>query len=161
LSPIVGVEPPLTQPPTSSSSPTNSTSSSTSQQSIADDLAFQFIGTQLVHELKQQHQQNKQAAFFNFELLKYEFKYTTPIPIVLNANWTCEPSECSFELGFDYVFNFRKHLSQANFMVILPLTVTWADQPCKIVLTRSEPIALTQENDNKLQVKNEKIKKII
>lgn len=119
-----------------------------------DHLSFEFIGPHLTHELKQQHQANKQAAFFNFELLKYEFKYTTVPPLVLNATWACpQPDEHTFELTLDYVYNFRKNLAQANFMVILPLTVVWADQMCKISLVKSEPnTALTQENENKLQV---------
>lgn len=122
--------------------------------STGDDLSFEFIAGQLTQELKQQHQQNKQAAFFNFELLKYEFKYMIAPPLVLNAAWTCsQPSEHAFELSLDYVYNFRKNLSQAHFMVILPLTVVWGDQVCKLGLLKSEPTTnMVQENENKLQV---------
>lgn len=134
---------------------------STQANSSNDDLSYEFIGPHLTHELKQQHQANKQAAFFNFELLKYEFKYATtssqPPPLVLNAAWSCaNPSDHMFELTLDYSFNFRKNLSQANFMVILPLTVVWSDQMCKISLVKSElsqnTTPMTQENENKLQV---------
>lgn len=120
-----------------------------------ENLTFQFINANLIGELKQQHQQNKLAAFFNFELLKYEFKYgaSTPPPLVINANWSSNPAEPNtFELNFDYLFNFRKQLAQVNFMVILPPGVDDNGQPVRASLVSSEPSALTQENDNKLQV---------
>ncbi len=109
-----------------------------------DTFDFQFITQSLVAELKQQHQQNKMAAFFNFELLKYEFKYTQT-PLVLNAFWSNDPSESAIQLDLDYVFKFRKHLSQCNFMIVIP----WQS---KVKLTKSDPPALVQETDNKLHI---------
>ena len=112
-----------------------------------EDLTFKFISANLVRELKQQHQQNKQAAFFNFELLKYEFKYAQSAPLVLNANWSHNTDENTVELNLDYTFSFRKHLSQVNVMIVMPLTAT-----AKVHLKKSEPPALIQESENKLQV---------
>jgi hypothetical protein len=112
-----------------------------------EDLTFKFINPNLVRELKQQHQQNKQAAFFNFELLKYEFKFTQSAPLVLNANWSHNKEENTVELNLEYTFSFRKHLSQVNLMIVMPMT-----SATKVQLKKSEPTALIQENENKLQV---------
>ena len=110
-----------------------------------DNLHFQFLMANLSKELKLQHQQNKQAAFFNFELLKYEFKYSTT-PLVLDARWSSNETDSIIELDIDYTFNFRKNLSQVNFMAVVPFG------SLKVTLIKSEPNALAQENDNKLQV---------
>lgn len=117
-----------------------------------ENLSFKFISNNLVTELKQQHQQNKQAAFFNFELLKYEFKYATQAPLVLNANWSNNQQEQTIEVVLDYNFTFRKNLSQVNFMIIIPTSVTQSQSVFKISLLKSEPSVVTQENDDKLQV---------
>lgn len=119
-----------------------------------DSFQFKFSTPNLVQELKQQHQQNKLAAFFNFELLKYEFKYSTT-PLVLNANWSNNPIDNTIELNLNYQFNFRKNLSQVNFMIVMPTgkQSTAATSPIdKISLVKSEPTALIQENDNKMQI---------
>jgi len=112
-----------------------------------EDLKFKFINPNLVRELRQQHEQNKQAAFFNFELLKYELKYVQAAPLILNANWSKNNEEKTVELNLDYVFSFRKNLSQVNFMIVMPISVT-----TKVHLVKSEPNALVQETENKLQV---------
>ena len=114
--------------------------------STFDNLQFSFLMGNLTKELKLQHQQNKQAAFFNFELLKYEFKYSTT-PLILNANWSIDESDSSVSLTLEYTFNFRKSLSQVNFMLMMPFL-----QQSKVSLVKSEPNALIQETDNKLQV---------
>lgn len=132
----------------SSTSPNNSlTSSSSSLSSLAESLQFQFVTQNLITELRKQHQQNKQAAFFNFELLKYEFKYSNT-PLILNAQWTSLPTEDSIELNLDYTFNFRKNLSQVNFMIVMPVSKTSE----KITLAKSEPQAMVQETGSKLQI---------
>jgi hypothetical protein len=116
----------------------------------SNSLEFQFNNANLINELKQQHQQNKLAAFFNFELLKYEFKYTNQTaPLTLNANWSSNKQEQTIELNLDYVFSFRKQLSQVNFMIVIPPA---SSSNNKLSLTQSEPSALVQENDNKLQI---------
>jgi len=121
----------------------------------SETFQFKFTSANLVHELKQQHQQNKLAAFFNFELLKYEFKYSTT-PLVLNAQWTNNPIDNTIELNLNYTFNFRKHLSQVNFMIVMPMTsptlLPTANPTDKITLIRSEPNAVVQETDQKLQI---------
>ena len=115
-------------------------------------LHFHFLTPNLVRELKEQHQQNKLAAFFNFELLKYEFKYNST-PLILNANWKCNESESTIELNVDYTHAFRKQLSQVNFMIVMPTQPAGAQkESAKISLTKSEPSALVQENENKLQI---------
>lgn len=125
----------------------NSSTSSSSINSLTESLQFQFVTQNLITELKQQHQQNKMAAFFNFELLKYEFKYSNT-PLVLNARWTSNPDESTIELTLDYVFNFRKNLSQVNFMIVMPINKSNE----KISLVKSEPTAMVQETENKLQI---------
>ncbi len=127
-------------------SPLNSSTDSLGAQ--AESLQFQFVTPNLIAELRQQHQQNKQAAFFNFELLKYEFKYSKT-PLVLNAQWTSCPEENTIELCLNYVFSFRKNLSQVNFMIVMPLSKPSKE---KITLVRSEPNTLVQETENKMQV---------
>ena len=114
---------------------------------IDEDLKFKFQNASLVKELKQQHQQNKQAAFFNFELLKYELKYVQAAPLILSAHWAHNNDESSVELNLDYAFSFRKHLSQVNFMIVMPTNAA-----SKVCLVKSEPNALVQETENKLQV---------
>ncbi len=123
------------------------TSSPSSINSIAESLQFQFVTHNLITELKKQHQQNKLAAFFNFELLKYEFKYSNT-PLVLNAQWTSYPKENSIELNLDYTFNFSKSLSQVNFMIVMPLNKSNES----ICLSKTEPQAMLQETGNKLQI---------
>ncbi len=127
-------------------SPLNSSTDSLGAQ--AESLQFQFVTPNLIAELRQQHQQNKQAAFFNFELLKYEFKYSKT-PLVLNAQWTSCAEENTIELSLNYVFSFRKNLSQVNFMIVMPLSRPSKE---KITLVRSEPNSLVQETENKMQV---------
>ncbi len=132
----------------------SSFTSMVSSNSTNEHLQFQFIGSKLVNELKQQHQQNKLAAFFNFELLKYEFKYSNT-PLVLNAQWSKNVIENTIELNLDYAFNFSKNLSQVNFMTIMPLKCSKSETDEfyeKICLISSEPKALIQETDNKIQV---------
>ncbi len=124
----------------------SSIGSNTSMNASANSLDFKFIMANLTSELKQQHQQNKLAAFFNFELLKYEFKYTNT-PLTLEAKWSSNPSENTVELNMNYLFNFRKHLSQVNFMLVLPVSNQY-----KVQLVSSEPKVLVQEADSKLQV---------
>jgi hypothetical protein len=112
-------------------------------------LEFGFNNANLIGELKQQHAQNKLAAFFNFELLKYEFKYTSPTaPLTLNAQWSANKLEQTIELNLEYVHSFRKQLSQVNFMIVIPPSSSHA----KLSLAQSEPSALVQESDNKLQI---------
>ena len=143
-------QPSFTLDPFSSSS-----SSSISPVSSNSDskLEFSFITQNLITELKQQHQQNKLAAFFNFELLKYEFKYTTT-PLILNAEWLNNPTESTIELNLNYLFKFKKQLSQVNFMIVMPSqdTTTIPTSTIKLKLLKSEPPALVQENDNKLHI---------
>ena len=111
-------------------------------------LEFGFNNANLINELKQQHAQNKLAAFFNFELLKYEFKYTNlTAPLTLNANWSSNKLEQTIELNLDYVHSFRKQLSQVNFMIVIP-----PSSHAKLSLAQSEPSALVQESENKLQI---------
>ncbi len=86
-----------------------------------NNLNFEFIMPSLSTELKQQHAQNKQAAFFNFELLKYEFKAGQQPPLTLNATWSKDTEAGTIELSLDYALTFRKQLSQVNFMLIMPL----------------------------------------
>ena len=112
-----------------------------------EDLKFKFLNPNLIRELRQQHEQNKQAAFFNFELLKYELKYVQAAPLILNASWSKNDEEKIVELNLDYVFSFRKNLSQVNFMIVMPISTT-----TKVFLVKSEPNALVQETENKLQV---------
>jgi len=122
---------------------------------LNETLQFKFASANLVHELKQQHQQNKLAAFFNFELLKYEFKYSTT-PLVLNANWNNNPLENTIELNLNYAFNFRKNLSQVNFMIVMPVASTSSllttNNTDKIALIKSEPKAIVQETEQKLTI---------
>lgn len=100
-----------------------------SEESLASNNSydFEFITPNLCAELRQQHQQNKQAAFFNFELLKYEFKYGSGLqqhslpPLVLNAHWSNDLNASTVSLVLDYSFNYKKQLSQVNFMLIMPL----------------------------------------
>ncbi len=120
-----------------------------SNQAI-ESLQFKFLLSNLVQELKKQHQENKLAAFFNFELLKYEFKYSTT-PLVLNANWSSNLIDNTIELNLNYSFNFRKNLSQVNFMIVMP-KANVSNSTDKITLLKSEPTALVQEPDNKLQI---------
>ncbi len=134
-----------TSPPGLNTSASSSTSSIASSNSNCESLQFQFVTANLISELKQQHQQNKLAAFFNFELLKYEFKYSNT-PLVLNAQWTNNPLDNTVEVSLDYTFSFRKNLSQVNFMIVMPL------QAARVSLSKSEPTALVQETDSKLQV---------
>ena len=114
---------------------------------LDEDLKFKFINPNLVRELRQQHEQNKQAAFFNFELLKYELKYVQAAPLILNADWSKNDDEKTVSLNLDYIFSFRKNLSQVNFMIVMSNSPT-----AKIHLAKSEPNALVQETENKLQV---------
>lgn len=149
--------------------PTTTTSSQQNGGSI-DPLLFQFITPNLIRELKEQHQQNKMAAFFNFELLKYEFKYTNT-PLVLNAVWSHNQDENTIELNLDYIHTFRKQLSQVNFMIVMPMVpnaisgAPTASSPIlqspttpktsvtyRVALIKSEPKAFVQENDNRLQI---------
>ena len=128
----------------------NSGSSSSSNNSLSDSLQFQFVTQNLITELKKQHQQNKQAAFFNFELLKYEFKYSST-PLILNAQWTCNYDDKTIELNLEYSFSFRKNLSQVNFMIVMP-TPKASGQYEKISLVKSDPNAMVQETESKMQV---------
>ncbi len=102
----------------------------------------------LITELRQQHQQNNKAAFFNFELLKYEFKYSKP-PLVLNTQWAANTQEKTIDLNLNYVNNFHKNLSQVNFMIVMPLNKPNME---KIRLISSEPNTIVQETDNKMQI---------
>ena len=122
--------------------------SSPSDTISANSLEFGFNNANLINELKQQHAQNKLAAFFNFELLKYEFKYTNlTAPLTLNANWSSNKLEQTIELNLDYVHSFRKQLSQVNFMIVIP-----PSSHAKLSLAQSEPSALVQESENKLHI---------
>jgi hypothetical protein len=103
------------------------------------DLKFKFISSNLVSELKQQHQQNKQAAFFNFELLKYELKYVQAAPLIISAQWSHNKTEKTIELNLDYTFVFRKSLSQVNFMIVMPPVST------RVHLIKSEPNCSVQD----------------
>jgi hypothetical protein len=114
---------------------------------LDEDLKFKFINQNLVRELRQQHEQNKQAAFFNFELLKYELKYVQAAPLILNADWSKNDDEKTVSLNLDYIFSFKKNLSQVNFMIVMSNSVS-----TKVHLVKSEPNALVQETENKLQV---------
>jgi hypothetical protein len=142
----------LTQPSVDPFLPSSSSSISPVPSNDSN-LEFSFITQNLITELKQQHQQNKLAAFFNFELLKYEFKYTT-IPLVLNADWSNNSTESTIELNLDYLFKFKKQLSQVNFMIVMPSQDinTIPSSTIKLKLIKSEPPALVQENDNKLHI---------
>ncbi|CAF1015813.1 unnamed protein product, partial [Brachionus calyciflorus] len=91
---------------------------------------------------KSQHQLNKQAAFFNFELLKYEFKYgLDEAPLVLAANWSSNYEEQTIELILDYKFNYTKSLSQCNFMILMPMVSKSNGKDYRISLDKSEPNA--------------------
>ena len=116
---------------------------------------FEFITPNLCAELRQQHAQNKQAAFFNFELLKYEFKVAgqQPPPLTLNAQWTSDMEQGRVELALDYTIAFRKQLSQVNFMLIMPLN----NARYKLELVRGGEAQATvnqqlQEREDKLQI---------
>jgi hypothetical protein len=93
----------------------------TEDEAESANLNFEFIMPSLSSELRQQHANNKQAAFFNFELLKYEFKAGQQPPLTLNATWTKDTEAGTVELSLDYAVTFRKQLSQVNFMLIMPL----------------------------------------
>ncbi len=121
--------------------------------------SFDFLMPNLCNELKKQHQINKQAAFFNFELLKYEFKCTTASssssspPLLLNSNWSCDETQNTIQFDLNYMFNFKRNLSQCSFMIIMPATFTTTDQSSKryrLSLIKS----LDNINNNNLQVQD-------
>ena len=124
---------------------------SSDSSTVLDTYNFEFITQNLINELKQQHQANKLAAFFNFELLKYEHKcghIQTP-PLVLNAQWSSDSDSSWVEINVDYTFAFRKQLSQVNFMLVMPLN----SQKYKLTLIKSDPLNVqVQENEDKLQI---------
>ncbi|CAF0947278.1 unnamed protein product, partial [Brachionus calyciflorus] len=109
---------------------------------VLNEFNFKFRTHNLISELKSQHQLNKQAAFFNFELLKYEFKYgLDEAPLVLAANWSCNYEEQTIELILDYKFNYTKSLSQCNFMILMPMVSKSNGKDYRISLDKSEPNA--------------------
>jgi hypothetical protein len=115
-------------------------------------LKFVFDSVNLIKELKEQHQKNKQAAFFNFELLKYELKYTQSPPLLLYSQWHSfqHIDEKLFEIEFtlEYTFQHTKKFTSIQFMLILN------NNPIEyqLKLINSEPIVISQENDMKLQL---------
>ena len=120
-------------------------------QTISSEQQFQFNMSNLVKELKEQHQQNKQAAFFNFELLKYEVKSLSKPPLFLNATWSLNVlNRDNIELRFnlEYSNQHTKPIVNLNFMLVL------SQQPnvFQISNTDSKPQALMQNNDQKLQI---------
>jgi hypothetical protein len=126
-----------------------------SSSSVDDEFNFEFIMNNLSNELRQQHSQNKQAAFFNFELLKYEFKPSVgqQPPLTLNAVWTQNAETNTIELTVDYTLTFRKQLSQVNFMLIMPLNST----KYKITFVKPEDGGSSsqqqlQETEDKMQI---------
>ena len=114
-----------------------------------DEFNFRFKTQNLVSELKAQHQLNKMAAFFNFELLKYEFRYLKEeAPLVLDAKWSSNFDEQTIELVLDYTFTYGKSIGQCNFMVLMPMTVRPDGQnEFSIGLDSSEPSALVNKQD--------------
>jgi hypothetical protein len=119
-----------------------------------DSFDFQFIIPNLVRELKDQHEQNNRAAFFNFELLKYEFNYTQMPPLTMNSHWKSNSIDRTIELNLVYLKNFRKNLLQVNFMIIMPMKMEDDNSNVyKITPSKYEPNALVQETkDGKIQI---------
>lgn len=115
-------------------------------------LKFVFDSMNLIKELKEQHQKNKQAAFFNFELLKYELNYTQDPPLLLYAKWHSlqHIDEKLFEIEFclEYTFKHNKKFTNTQFMLIL----NHNPNEYQLKLISSEPLVISQENDMKLQV---------
>lgn len=114
-----------------------------------DEFNFRFKTQNLVSELKAQHQLNKMAAFFNFELLKYEFRYLKDeAPLVLDAKWSANFDEQTIELVLDYKFSYGKSIGQCNFMVLMPMVVKPdGHREFRICLESSEPSALVNKQD--------------
>lgn len=120
-----------------------------------DEFNFRFRTQNLVNELKSQHQMNKMAAFFNFELLKYEFRYLKEeAPLVLEANWSSNYDEQTVQLNLEYKFTYAKSLAQCNFMVLMPMVVRAEMKEFRVALEDSEPSALAnrQEKEARTQV---------
>ncbi|RMZ94970.1 FCH domain only 2 isoform X1 [Brachionus plicatilis] len=120
-----------------------------------DEFNFRFKSQHLVSELKAQHQVNKMAAFFNFELLKYEFRYLKEeAPMVLEAKWSCDRDQQTVELGLEYRLTCAKSLAQCSFMVLMPEVVVVGTKQFKVSLEWSEPRALVnrQEKEERTQV---------
>ncbi len=118
---------------------------------VKNEQHFQFNTSNLVKELLDQHQQNKQAAFFNFELLKYDLKTLNKPPLFLNATWKLHQidfNNIELEFNLEYSHQHSKQLSNLNFMLVLSQQAN----VYKISNIDSSPQALMQDNDQKLQV---------
>jgi hypothetical protein len=112
---------------------------------------YLFDAVNLAKELKDQHKSNKQAAFFNFELLKYEFKYADEPPLFLNSKWSyTKTTNTQIELNFhlECTMNYKKSLlSNVNFM----LSLMQQTAKFKLSVNTSDPKAQIQINDDKVQ----------
>lgn len=115
---------------------------------------YQFNTINLLKELKEQHQQNKQAAFFNFELLKYEFKYVDTAPLLLNATWSCKiinQNHIELRFNLDCTHNYAgKSLQNVNLMLVLSQQLNI--YKIQIHQQSTEPKCLIQENEQKIQI---------
>ncbi len=113
---------------------------------------YQFNAVNLAKELREQHLSNKLAAFFNFELLKYEFKYADAPPLFLNSKWSYTfTSATQIELDFylESTMNYKKsHLSNVNYM----LSLTQQPSKFKLIVNTSDPKAQVQINNEKIQI---------
>ncbi len=113
---------------------------------------YQFNVVNLVKELKEQYQSNKHAAFFNFELLKYDFKCMDEPPMFLNSNWSyTHVNNAQVELNFnlEFIMNYKQsHLSNVNFM----LSLIQQAGKYNLSVNTSDPKAQIQITDEKFQV---------
>ena len=120
-------------------------------QTISSEQQFQFNTLNLVKELKEQHQQNKQAAFFNFELLKYEVKSIAKPPLFLNATWSLNlinSNNVEISFSLDYSNQHAKPILNLNFMLVLAQQLN----VFKITNIDSKPQAQMQTSEQKLQI---------